>query len=180
MLIDASPLPLAFALALTFTGEVKLCGTVGALACSAFGASRAPVSEPDPLAFAFACGFGSLTGAVGDASGAVGAAFFTESSDPVRSPAASPFAAPLTPGNEPLALPAVFMLPAITFVAELADTSGTRLVVALPYAHPWNWLGLPSAPVRPAIVAAGIRQALSAGWQPRRPGPAFTMALDEA
>lgn len=68
----------------------------------------------------------------------------------------------------------------LTFIAELADKSGARLVVALPYAHPRNWLNLPSASVRPATVAAAIRQALSAGWQPHRPGPAFTLALDEA
>src|SRR5689334_4595937 len=68
----------------------------------------------------------------------------------------------------------------LTLVAELADESGARLVVALPYAHPGNWLGLPSASVRPATVVEAIRQGLSAGWQPRRPGPAFTLAFDEA
>ena len=68
----------------------------------------------------------------------------------------------------------------LTFVAELAGESGAPLVVALPYAHPGNWLDLPSAAVRPATVAAAIRQALSTGWQPGRPGPAFTLALDEA
>ena len=68
----------------------------------------------------------------------------------------------------------------LTFVAELLDESGALLVVTLPYAHPGNWLGLTSAPVRPATVAAGIRQALAAGWQPRRPGPAFALAFDEA
>jgi len=68
----------------------------------------------------------------------------------------------------------------LTFVAELADEPGAQLVVALPYAHPGNRLGLPSASVRPATAAAALRQALSAGWQPRRPGAAFTLALDEA
>ena len=68
----------------------------------------------------------------------------------------------------------------LTFVAGLADSPGARLVVTLPSAHPGNRLGLPCAPVRPAIVAAGIRQALSAGWQPHRTGPAFTMALGGA
>jgi hypothetical protein len=68
----------------------------------------------------------------------------------------------------------------LTFVVELRCESGASLVVALSYAHPGNWLGLPSSPVRPATVALGIRQALAAGWQPRRPGPAFTLALDEA
>lgn len=68
----------------------------------------------------------------------------------------------------------------LTFVAELLDESGSLFVVALPYAHPGNWLGLASVPVRPATVAAGIHQALEAGWQPRRPGPAFAVAFDEA
>jgi hypothetical protein len=68
----------------------------------------------------------------------------------------------------------------LTFVAELFDGSGAVLVVALPYAHPGNWLGLPTTSVRPAIVAAGIRKALAAGWHPHRPGAAFTLSLDEA
>jgi hypothetical protein len=63
----------------------------------------------------------------------------------------------------------------LTFVAELLDESGALLVVALPCAHPGNWLGLPTVSVRPAIVAAGIRKALAAGWDPHRPGPAFTL-----
>ena len=67
----------------------------------------------------------------------------------------------------------------LTFVSELLDGSGALLVVALPYAHPGNWLSLTSAPVRPATVAAGIRQALAAGWQPSRPGSAFALALDK-
>lgn len=48
----------------------------------------------------------------------------------------------------------------LTFVAALADTPGALLVAATPCAHPRNWLGLPSTPVRPATVARGIRQAL--------------------
>jgi hypothetical protein len=68
----------------------------------------------------------------------------------------------------------------LTFVTELVDASGASLVVALPYAHPGNWLGLPTTSVRPATVAAGIRKAMAAAWQPRRPGPAFTLSLDEA
>jgi len=67
----------------------------------------------------------------------------------------------------------------LTFVAELRDGSGALLVMALPGAHPGNWLGLPGTAVRPATVAAGIRQAMAAGWQPRRPGPAFALTFDE-
>ena len=68
----------------------------------------------------------------------------------------------------------------LTFVAELHDESGAPLMVALPYAHPGNWLGLPSAPVRPATVAASIHKALAAGWRPHRLRPAFTPAPDKA
>ncbi|MEU4220947.1 hypothetical protein [Actinoplanes sp. NPDC026623] len=68
----------------------------------------------------------------------------------------------------------------LTFVVELLDEPGALLVVALPYAHPGNWLGLPSTSVLPATVAAGIHQALATGWQPGRPGPAFALTLDEA
>ena len=145
MLTDASPL--AFALALAFTGEVKLRGCVGSLACSAFGVSSALVSEPDPLAFAFAfacgCGFCSLAGAAGDASGAEGAASFTESSDPVRSPAALPFAeACLSPlgrlgsaGNEPGASGVVGAC--VEGVAcFMASSDPARLPAASPFAVP--------------------------------------------
>lgn len=65
----------------------------------------------------------------------------------------------------------------LQFAAELAGRPGALLVVSLPYAHPGNWLELPSAPVRPAAVAAGIRAALADGWQPTRPGRAFELAL---
>ncbi|WP_199562471.1 hypothetical protein [Micromonospora deserti] len=65
----------------------------------------------------------------------------------------------------------------LTFVAELAEEPGAVLVVSLPYAHPGNWIGYASAPVRPATVAAGIREALTGGWQPAKPGPAFELTL---
>ena len=175
MLTDASPL--AFALALAFTGEVKLRGCGGSLVCSAFGVSSALVSEPDPLAFAFACGFGfcSLAGAVGDAFGAEGAASFTESSDPVRSPAALPFAeaclsspgrlanagnepgasgvvgacvegaASFTASNDPARLPA-----ASPFAVPLIPDSE---LLAEPAAFP-AVLMVPARPLLPALEAA--------------------------
>ena len=68
----------------------------------------------------------------------------------------------------------------LTFVVELLDGSGALLVVALAGAHPANWLGLPSSGVSPATVAAGIQQALAAGWQPGLPGAAFALTLTEA
>ena len=68
----------------------------------------------------------------------------------------------------------------LTFVAQRAEEPGGVLVVALPYAHPRNWFGLPSSAVRPALVAKGIRRALADGWQPSAPGPAFKLTLDPA
>ncbi|MEV0728131.1 hypothetical protein [Polymorphospora sp. NPDC050346] len=67
----------------------------------------------------------------------------------------------------------------LTFVVEQAEQPGALLVAALPCAHPGNWFGLPSQPVLPGTVAAGVRQALTAGWQPSRPGPAFKLDLSD-
>lgn len=66
----------------------------------------------------------------------------------------------------------------LTFVAELAERPAAVLVVSLPFAHPSNWLGLPSGTVRPAMVAAAIRRALTGGWRPSESGPAFQLTLD--
>ncbi|MFY1653336.1 hypothetical protein ACN27J_20915 [Solwaraspora sp. WMMB762] len=50
----------------------------------------------------------------------------------------------------------------------------------MPFAHPGNWLGLPSQPVLPGTVALGVRQALAAGWLPFRRGPAFELLLHDS
>jgi hypothetical protein len=68
----------------------------------------------------------------------------------------------------------------LTFVVEHAQQPGARLVVALLRVHPGNWLGLPTRPVLPATVSAGIREALTAGWQPQLPGPPKVMTLRES
>lgn len=65
----------------------------------------------------------------------------------------------------------------LRFVVHRADRPGSVLVVSLPYAHPGNWLGLPSTAVRPVLVALAVRRALAAGWQPTRPGPPFTLTF---
>jgi hypothetical protein len=67
----------------------------------------------------------------------------------------------------------------LTFVAEHAEEPGALLVVAMPYAHPDNWMGLPAAAVLPGTVASAITQALADGWRPAVPGPPFALALDE-
>ncbi|MFC6021401.1 hypothetical protein ACFP2T_35180 [Plantactinospora solaniradicis] len=54
------------------------------------------------------------------------------------------------------------------------------MVASLSCAHPGNWIGLPSHPVLPGTVAVGVRQALAAGWQPSRPGPAFQLLLPDS
>ncbi|GAA1383057.1 hypothetical protein [Catellatospora chokoriensis] len=69
----------------------------------------------------------------------------------------------------------------LTFVAELAaEEPGAVLVVSMPYAHPGNWIGYLGGSVRPVAVAAGIREALTGGWQPAKPGPAFALTLADA
>ena len=66
----------------------------------------------------------------------------------------------------------------LTFVVERAQPSGARLVVSLPFAHPSNWLGLPTGPVFPRTVAGAIVLGLDNGWQPSQRGPDFVMALE--
>lgn len=68
----------------------------------------------------------------------------------------------------------------LTFVVEQATGRGALLLVWLPYAHPGNWLALPSRPALPSTVATGISQALTAGWRPSQPGPLFTLALRDS
>jgi hypothetical protein len=68
----------------------------------------------------------------------------------------------------------------LTVVVEQAGAFGAVLVVSLPCAHPGNWIGSPSMPVRPSIVAEGIRRAVVAGWRPDRPGAAFALSLGNA
>ncbi|MBB2948569.1 hypothetical protein FB565_008352 [Actinoplanes lutulentus] len=59
---------------------------------------------------------------------------------------------------------------AFTFAVGLAEATGSTLVVTMPFAHPSNWMQLPSGPVTPATVEASIRHALADGWRPNRPG----------
>ncbi|HEY1012240.1 MAG TPA: hypothetical protein VGE07_05995 [Herpetosiphonaceae bacterium] len=55
---------------------------------------------------------------------------------------------------------------------------GQRLVVALPWPHPGNWAGLPAQAVTPAMIKACIRQALTGGWKPERPGSPYQLVID--
>ncbi|MEV6964740.1 hypothetical protein AB0M47_06445 [Hamadaea sp. NPDC051192] len=65
----------------------------------------------------------------------------------------------------------------LIFVAEPAAGPGGLLVVSMPWAHPGNWLGHPTGAVRPAMVAASIREALARGWQPAKLGPPMKLAF---
>lgn len=67
----------------------------------------------------------------------------------------------------------------LIFVVERAEQPGALMVASLSCAHPSNWLGIPSQPVLPGTVAVGVRQALAAGWQPSRRGPAFDLLLPD-
>ena len=60
---------------------------------------------------------------------------------------------------------------------QSATAKGAVLIARLPEAHPGNWMGEPAGSVTPARVAALVEQALSAGWQPARPGPRFALSL---
>jgi hypothetical protein len=67
----------------------------------------------------------------------------------------------------------------LTFVVQLADGTGAKLVVALPDATPASWVVVPErvpGSVRPRTVAAAVRRAIEQGWQPARPGPQFVLA----
>jgi hypothetical protein len=63
----------------------------------------------------------------------------------------------------------------LTFTVELAGARGTVLAVTVPdVSHPASLIAASSLIIRPALVAAVIRTALTRGWEPaaRRPVPA--------
>jgi hypothetical protein len=67
----------------------------------------------------------------------------------------------------------------LRFAVEIAEAEfpGTTLVVTTGQPHPSNWMGIEAVPVRPAQVAAGIREARAQGWDPTRPGVPFVLDL---
>jgi hypothetical protein len=60
----------------------------------------------------------------------------------------------------------------MTYAVEAASGSepGTTLIVNSGQAHPSNWVGVETEPIRPAHVAASIREARDQGWDPTRVG----------
>jgi len=56
---------------------------------------------------------------------------------------------------------------------ELAEQSGTVLVLYTDRPHPADWGTGKVVPVRPSDVACWVREALAAGWLPSQQGPQF-------
>lgn len=58
----------------------------------------------------------------------------------------------------------------MTYAVEAASGSqpGTTLIVTSGQAHPNNWMGIETEPIRPAHVADSNRAARDQGWDPTR------------
>ncbi|WP_063791945.1 hypothetical protein [Nonomuraea pusilla] len=67
----------------------------------------------------------------------------------------------------------------LTFAVERAEDPAGVLVVSLPCARPDNWAGERTIVIRPVLVAGCVRRALEEGWDPGRPGSAFTLTVTE-
>ncbi|MBH5335933.1 hypothetical protein IHE55_14510 [Streptomyces pactum] len=65
----------------------------------------------------------------------------------------------------------------LTFAVEIAgaDQPGTTLVVTSGQPHPSNWFDVEAEPIRPADVAASIREARAQGWNPTSAGTPFML-----
>ncbi|MFE5860224.1 hypothetical protein ACFQ77_06640 [Streptomyces virginiae] len=64
-----------------------------------------------------------------------------------------------------------------TYAVEAASGSqpGTTLIFTSGQAHPSTWVGVETGPLRPAHVAASIREARDQGWDPTRVGSPFPL-----
>ncbi|MFJ7421827.1 hypothetical protein ACIQXD_24925 [Streptomyces uncialis] len=60
----------------------------------------------------------------------------------------------------------------LTYAVEAASGSepGTTLIVTSDQVHPSSWVGAEAVPIRPAHVAASIREARDRGWKPTKAG----------
>ncbi|GGT07878.1 hypothetical protein GCM10010222_57310 [Streptomyces tanashiensis] len=65
----------------------------------------------------------------------------------------------------------------LIYAVELAnaDRAGAILVVTTGQPHPSNWLGVGAESVRPAHVAASVREARAQGWEPVASGSPFLL-----
>jgi hypothetical protein len=67
---------------------------------------------------------------------------------------------------------------ACSFVVSIQKAEAVgRALLATAGARPDNWIHVSSAAVTPARIAATIRAALVAGWNPEASGSAFYLAL---
>lgn len=63
---------------------------------------------------------------------------------------------------------------------ERVDAPYCTLSLVLPAVRADNWLLFPGYIVKPNDLSRWIPKALSAGWAPHRPGPAFELSLGDA
>lgn len=65
----------------------------------------------------------------------------------------------------------------MTYAVEAVNTDqpGAVLTVTTGQAHPSNWVGVEAQPIRPAHVAASIREARRQGWDPMVTGSPFQL-----
>ncbi|MEU3189391.1 hypothetical protein ABZ686_01830 [Streptomyces sp. NPDC006992] len=65
----------------------------------------------------------------------------------------------------------------MTYAVEAASGSqpGTILIVTSDQAHSSNWVCVETEPMRPAHVAASIREARAQGWDPTHSGSPFQL-----
>ena len=61
----------------------------------------------------------------------------------------------------------------VNVAVELAEGSGTTLVLFTDRPHPADWGTKQVVAVSPSDVAVWVREALTAGWSPPNPGPQF-------
>jgi len=60
---------------------------------------------------------------------------------------------------------------------ESVHSGGSVLVIEMPHGHPSACLNYGVVAVTPSVIAAAIRKAVSAGWQPGQPGGAYVLSL---
>ncbi|MFE0877429.1 hypothetical protein ACFW4X_21655 [Streptomyces smyrnaeus] len=64
----------------------------------------------------------------------------------------------------------------MTYAVEAVSSQpGTLLIITSGQAHPSNWVGVETEPIRPAHVAISIREAREQGWDPARAGSPFQL-----
>ncbi|MEU8237672.1 hypothetical protein AB0C07_05460 [Actinoplanes missouriensis] len=65
----------------------------------------------------------------------------------------------------------------LSFAVEQAGRRGAVLLATMPDSTPADWIGPPSTPVVPSIVAEVVRRGREHGWRPEQTGPAFPITV---